>query len=83
MAEHNHFTFKSIIDSLGVCSNENINSGAILSFDVVCVGSPVIIMLQKKVKCKYKEKLGILSREEKKLGKQGRLPTPADILVNI
>ena len=28
-------------------SDENINTGVILSFDVVCVGSPVIIMLQK------------------------------------
>ena len=33
---------------LGACSDENINSSAILSFDVVCVGSPVIIMLQEK-----------------------------------
>ena len=42
-----HFTFKSVIDSWGVSSDENVNSGVILSFDVVCVGSPVIIMLQK------------------------------------
>ena len=34
-------------DSWGVCSDENINSGAILSFDVVSMGLPVIIMLQK------------------------------------
>ena len=32
-AKHNgHFTFKSVIDSWGSCSNENINSGVILSF---------------------------------------------------
>ena len=33
-----------------------------------------------------KEKLGILSSirdQKKKVGKQGKLPTPADILVNI
>ena len=37
----------TVIDSWGVCSDENINSGAILSFDVVSMGLPVIIMLQK------------------------------------
>ena len=36
---------------------ENITSGAILSFDAVCAGSPVIIMLQKVNKQVY----GILS----------------------
>ena len=35
------------IDSWGTHLDENINSGAILSFDAVCIGSPVIIMLQK------------------------------------
>ena len=30
-----------VFNSWGVCSDENINSGAILSFDVVCTGSPV------------------------------------------
>ena len=39
-------------------SVENITFGAILSFDPVCVGSPVIIMLQKTVN---KQKLRILS----------------------
>ena len=38
--------------------DKNINSGIILSFDAVCVGSPIIIMLQKS---KYKKRLGILS----------------------
>ena len=41
-----HCTFKDF-DSCGVRSDENINSGVLLSFDVVCVGSPAIIMLQK------------------------------------
>ena len=31
----------------GAHSSNNITSGAILSFDAVCVGSPVIMMLQK------------------------------------
>ena len=38
------------------------------------------------IKYKFKEKLRILSSirdHRKKVGKQGRLPTPADILVNI
>ena len=39
--------FRRNINSWGMCSDENINFGAILSFDVVCMGSPVIIMLQK------------------------------------
>ena len=30
----------------GCCSDKNINSGPILSFDAVCMGSPVITMLQ-------------------------------------
>ena len=29
-----------------MCSDKNVKYGAILSFDTVCVGSPVIIMLQ-------------------------------------
>ena len=37
-----NFTF-SVIDSLGVHSYKNV----ILSFDAVCAGSPVIIMVQK------------------------------------
>ena len=32
-------TFKSVIDSWGVHSDENVNSGALISFDAVCVGS--------------------------------------------
>ena len=76
MKHNGHFTFESMIDS--VCSDKNINSGTILSSDVVCIGSPFIIMLLKK----YKEKLGILIsiRDNRK---QGRLLTPADILVDI
>ena len=39
-----------------MCSDEKINLGTILSYDVVCAGSPVIIMLQKsKQTNKYKE----------------------------
>ena len=41
---NSHFTFESALDSWGTCSDENINSGTILSFDVICMGSPVIIM---------------------------------------
>ena len=47
MKRNGHCTFKAVFDSWGACSDENINSGAILSFDAVCVGLPVIIMLQK------------------------------------
>ena len=39
-----HFTFESVINSWGMCSDENTNSGALLSFDVVCTSSPVTIM---------------------------------------
>ena len=42
-----HFTFEPVIDDWGICLDENINSGAILSFDAVCMGSPVKIRLQK------------------------------------
>ena len=42
-----HFSFQSVIDSWGIHSDENINSGTVLSYDAVCTGSPVIIMLQK------------------------------------
>ena len=44
------FTFKSVIDSFpwGARSVESITSGTILSFDAVCAGLPVIIMLQSK-----------------------------------
>ena len=37
---------EAVVDSLGARSDENINSGAILSFDVVCVGSPVKVNKQ-------------------------------------
>ena len=50
-----HCTFEVVFDSWGMRSDENIYSGAIRSFDVVCVGSPVI-MLQKKKANKFKEK---------------------------
>ena len=46
-----------MIDSWGTRSDEKINSGAIFSFDTVCVGSPVIIKLQNKLKNKFKEKI--------------------------
>ena len=49
------FTFEPVIDSWGARSDENINFGAILSFDAVSVGSPVIII--KKYINKYKEAL--------------------------
>ena len=49
MKRNVHCTFEAVLDCWGARSDENINSGAILSFDAVCVGSPVIIMLQKKV----------------------------------
>ena len=39
-------SFEPVIDNWGACADENTNSGTILSFDVVYVGSPVIIMLQ-------------------------------------
>ena len=56
-------------------SAENINSGAILSFDVVCVGSPAIIMFQKKYTNKFKEKLEILTsirdHRKKNFGNKG------------
>ena len=34
--------FEPVINNQGIRSDENFISGAILSFDVVCVGSPVI-----------------------------------------
>ena len=51
----------------GARSDETINSGAIISFDAVCVGSPFIIMLQK-IKKQVKGKFEILSsiRDHKK-----------------
>ena len=55
------FALESIINSWGAHSDEKINSGAILSFDVVCAGSPVIIMSQKKEINKYIRKIRILS----------------------
>ena len=75
MKRNGHCTFKAVFDSWGARSDENINSDAILSFDAVCVGSPVIIMLQKKLTDKFKEKFEILSSikdHRKKVGKQGR-----------
>ena len=61
---------------------QNINSGAILSFDAVYAGSPVIIMLHKS----KQTSTGILRSirdHRKKFGKQGRMPTPADMLVDV
>ena len=78
---NSHFTFELIIDIWGARSVENITSVAVISFDAVCMGSPVIIMLTNR----YKEKLKILSTirdHRKKVGKQGRSPTPADVLVD-
>ena len=37
-----------VSDSWDMRSDKNINSGTILSFDAVCVGSPVLSMLRKK-----------------------------------
>ena len=75
MKHHGHSTFESVIDNRGMCSDENFISGTILSFDEVCVGSPVIVMLQKKLTNRYKEKLGILSsirdHRKQKLGSKG------------
>ena len=61
----------------------NITFGAILSFDAVCVDSPVIIILQEKVTNKYKGKFNLIRDHRKNVGKQGRSPTPVDILVDI
>ena len=35
-------TSQSVVDSWVMCSDKNINSDDIFSFDAVCVGSPVI-----------------------------------------
>ena len=52
-----------------MCSDENrITSGAILSFEVVCTGSGILRSVRD---------------HRKSLGRQGRLPTSADMLVNI
>ena len=40
-------TFELVIDNRGAHSDENFIPGAILSFDAVYAGSPVITMLQK------------------------------------
>ena len=40
-------TFEAVIDSWDMCLDKGINSGTILSFDAVCVGSQVIIRLQR------------------------------------
>ena len=42
-----------LIDIWDTYSDKDVKSGAILSFDAVCMGSPVIIMLQKKQKNKH------------------------------
>ena len=44
-----HFTFESVLEGgwVGARSDENINSGIIFIFDTVCMGSPVIVMIQK------------------------------------
>ena len=75
---------KQFFDFWGMCSDENINSrsGTILSFDAVCMGSPVIIMFQKSKQTSFRI-LSLIRDHSKKVGKQGRSPTPADILVNI
>ena len=67
------FTQPVTIDSWEACSDKNIKS--ILSFDVVCTGSPVINMFTKKVN---KQVLGILSLIRDDVVKQRRLPTPED-----
>ena len=41
--------FKPLIDMWGACPDKKIMYGAILSFDAVCMGSPVIIMLHNHV----------------------------------
>ena len=46
MKRNGHFAI-SVIDNWGMHSDENNKLGAILSSNTVCVGSPVIIMLQK------------------------------------
>ena len=52
---NDHFTCESVIDGWCARPRKRFISGAILSFDAVCVDSPVIIMLQKVHKyCKYK-----------------------------
>ena len=58
-------------------SVENITSGTILSFDEVCAGSPVIIMLQKLGK-QVKEKSTSLFRESIE-NKLRRSPTSIEI----
>ena len=35
--------FELVIDTWGMRLGKNINSGTILSFDAVCLGSPVIL----------------------------------------
>ena len=69
------------MDRWGAHSDEDIDSGAILSFDVVCMGSPLIIMLQNRKQTSTRKIMNL--RDHKKVGKQGRSPIPADILVNI
>ena len=64
-------------------SDKNVNSGSIFSFDVVCVGSPVIMLATKKVKEQVQGILSSIRDHRKSIEKQGRSPTPADILVNI
>ena len=42
---NHHFTFQSVTDLVGCVFRQIIKSDAILSFDVVCVSSAVIITL--------------------------------------
>ena len=44
MKHNGHFTF-SVFDSWGKCSDEKNKSGTTISFDVVCAGSSVIVMV--------------------------------------
>ena len=69
--------FRVSNNSWGMFSDEHIDSGALISFAMVCVGSPVIIMLQKS------KQTSIRKIKDDTVGKQGRSPTPADIFVYI
>ena len=58
MKLNGHFVI-SVIDSWGLCSDKNNRPGAILSSNGICLGSPVIIMLQKVNKQVEGKTLGI------------------------
>ena len=81
MAEHGQkqsimATSLSVIGSRAVRSDENTKCGTIyflLMWYTVCVGSPVIIMLQN-----HKQVHGILEMIEIKIVKQGMLPSAID-----